>query len=321
MIDAFRERLSRNRRPGSHITRPPRSLRQRQNLWAWIFLAPALVFFVTVLMYPTLRAFYISLFRWPLGAEVKTFVGIENYAALPHDALFLKSIKNTFLFAAGFIAPEIVLSMGLAILLNRKTTRLRGLFRLAFFIPVVSSSVAISFVWKWLFEPSQGLINYLLGFFQISPLPWLMHPKTALLSVIIVTIWQTMGFDVVIFSAGLQTIPNDFYDAAKVDGANAWQQILRITLPLLSPTTVLVITMDIIWALQVFTTVYLMTGGGTSPPGGPLNSTRTMVLHIYQVAFRSLRLGEGAAVSVVLFFIILIVTIIQMRLSRKSFEY
>lgn len=272
-------------------------------------------------MYPTLRAFYISLFRWPLGAEVKTFVGIENYTGLVHDDLFLKSLKNTLVFAVCFIVPEVILSMGLAILLNRKTTRLRGLFRLAFFIPVVSSTVAISFVWKWLFEPSQGLINYLLSFIHISPLPWLMHPKTALLSVVIVTIWQTMGFDVVIFSSGLQTIPDDFYDAAKVDGANPWQQMLSITLPLLNPTTVLVITMDIIWALQVFTTVYLMTGGGSSPPGGPLNSTRTMVLHIYQVAFRSLRLGEGAAVSVMLFIIILIATAIQLRLSRKSYEY
>lgn len=321
MISGQGRRRRRRRRLPADDGRPRRSLRERRSLWAYAFLAPALLFFVSVLLYPTLRAFYISMFRWPLGAEGKTFVGLRNYTALPQDALFLKSLKNTFVFALGFIVPELIISLTLALLLNRETTRMRGLFRLAFFIPVVSSSVAISFVWKWLFEPSHGLINYLLGLFNIGPLPWLGHPRTALLSVVIVTIWQTMGFDIVTFLAGLQTIPEVFYDAAKVDGASRLREIWSITLPLLNPTIILVLTMDIIWALQVFTTVYLMTGGGTKPPGGPLNSTRTLVLHIYQVAFRSLRFGEGAALSVVLFCLILVVTIVQFRVSRRIFEY
>lgn len=302
---------------GFHMT-PGR----RQALWAYIFLMPALLFFALVVVYPVLRAFQFSLYEWHLGVTEKTFLGLDNYRALlTEDEVFLKSIYNTFRFTAGTVLPTLALALGVALMLNHKGLRGQGLFRTAYFIPVVSSLVAVAFVWRWLLEPSFGLINVLVRFVGLKGPGWLTSPAWALPGIMLMSIWRDLGFYVVVFLAGLQTIPREFHEAAMVDGASAWQRFWKITLPLLNPTIVFSAVIGVISGLQLFAPVYVMTGSASKVPGGPAFSTRPIVLHIVQAAFRSLDIGYAAAAAFILFVLILVFTLIQIRLINRPFEY
>ncbi len=295
---------------------------RRRTLWAYAFLAPTVVLFLAFVVAPIVYAFIRSLFNWPLGApELHAFVGIKNYAEILQEPLFQKSLANTGHFVILMVPTTLVIALVLALALNAKVVRARGIYRTIYFVPVVISMVAAAFVWRWLLEPSAGPVNYMLRLVHLKGPGWLTTPQWSIPGVSIVGIWRDIGFYMVIFLAGLQTIPRDFYEAAMVDGASAWRRFWKITLPLLNPTIILATVMAIISDLQVFTQVWVMTGSGSTVPGGPLHSTRTVVLHVYQAAFRTLAMGYASAGAFVLFAIILIFTLIQLRIFERPFEY
>ncbi len=295
---------------------------RRRMLWAYVFLAPSLIFFVIFVVIPIFYAFLMSLYNWPLGAaQARTFIGLRNYTEILQEPLFLKSLVNTGRFVLLMLPATLIIALVLALALNAKTMHARGLYRTIYFVPVVTNLVGAAFVWRWLLEPSAGPVNYLIRLLHLKGPGWLTDPVWAAPAVSIVGIWRDIGFYMVIFLAGLQTIPREFYEAAMVDGASAWRRFWQITLPLLNPTIVLAAVMAIISDLQIFTQVWVMTGGGSTVPGGPLHSTRTIVLHIYQAAFRTLAMGYASAGAFVLFAIIFVFTLIQMRALERPFEY
>ncbi len=295
---------------------------RRRTLWAYIFLAPSLVFFLIIVVAPIIYAFIMSLFDWTLGAAAhRVFIGPSNYTEILREPLFLRSLANTGRFVLLMVPTTLVLSLVLALALNAKTVVARGVFRAIYFVPVVISVVAAAFVWRWLLEPSAGPVNYIIRLFGLKGPGWLKDPAWAIPAVSIVGIWRDVGFYMVIFLAGLQTIPKEIYEAAMVDGAGSWSRFLRITVPLLNPTIVLAAVMAVIGDLQIFTQVWVMTGGGSTVPGGPLDSTRTLVLHVYQAAFRTLAMGYASAGAFVLFAIIFVFTLIQLRILERPFEY
>jgi len=298
------------------------SVKRRQAKWAYVFLSPAILLFLLTVIYPMLRSLQYSFFKWPLGNAKKTFIGFDNYQKLLfQDDLFHTSVKNTLYFTILTVIPTIAIALGLALLLNSKQLRGRGVFRTIYFIPVVTSLVAVSYVWRWLLEPTFGLVNTALGWIGIDGPGWLADPGWAMEGVIGMTIWRDVGYYMVIFLAGLQTIPKEIHEAASIDGANAWQRFRRVTFPLLNPSIVLAAIIGVIYGLQLFTQVYVMTGTPSKLPGGPLNSTTSVVLFIVQQAFRPLEMGYSSAAAILLFLLIMVVTLVQLKVVQRKFEY
>lgn len=279
-------------------------------------LVPSLIWYFVFAGLPILYSFYLSFYKWDF-INTGNFVGLENYAkALTNDRLFYKSLYNTVNYTISTVFIGGILAFVFAILMNnlKKTA---AVFRTIFFLPVVSSMAAVAVLWRWLYQPKFGVINQFLGLFGISRLMWLQSPDTTMLSVIITSIWKGLGFTIVIFLAGLQGIPQSLYEAAEVDGANRWQKIRHITIPLLRPTTVFVLITGVIGGLQAFTQMYVLTGGS----GGPLDSARTLVFHLYEKAFDFFQMGRAAAIAFILFVIIIILTLVQLKLTHKPVQY
>ena len=294
--------------------------RLREVMWAYAFLSPAFFFLIILIVVPIVFAFWISLHDWSLIPRDFPFIGIQNYVKGFSNALTLQSLKNTLVYTIGTVPVGTALALLLALIMNQDRLPLRTFFRTAYFIPVITSWVAVSFVWVWMFEPRWGLVNSFLGLFGITGIKWLASPSWALVAIILVAIWKGLGYNMVVFLAGLQTIPREMYEAAKIDGASRWQMFRFITVPLLNPTVVFVTITAVIGSLQVFTPAVIMTTVN-GEAGGPINSTRVMVYHIYSTAFRSNQLGAGAALAFLLFAMILIVTLVQLRLTRREVEY
>lgn len=296
-------------------------LRRHQTKWAFLFLAPALSLFGLTVFYPMARALQYSLHTWPLGGA-KEYVGLQNYERLlTADEGFRQSIEVTLYFTVMSVLPTILLALLVAVLLNDARLRFRSFFRTVYFVPVVTSLVAVGYVWRALLEPSFGLVNTALGWIGISGPGWLASPDWALDGIVLMTIWRDLGFYMVIFLAGLQAIPRDVMDAARIDGAGPWQRFRGVTLPLLNPSIVLAAVIGVINGLQLFTQVYVMTGSAQQLPGGPLGSTRSVVLYVVEQTFRPLEMGYGSAAAFLLFVLIMIVTLIQFRLIQRKFEY
>ena len=290
---------------------------QRRDFWdSLCFLSPSLIVFFVFIFLPIAIAFYLSMMKWDLLSADKQFVGLTNYIYYLKDPFFYKVLLNTLYYAAAHIPLDLVFSLSLALLLNKK---LKGLsfYRTVYFIPVISSMVAVSAVWIWIYEPeSGGLANYFLSLLGISPLGWLNDPKWAMPAIIIMSVWKGLGYNIIIFLAGLQNIPDSYYEAARVDGANAWQQFRNVTLPLLSPITYFVVLMGIINSFKVFTQIEVMT-----PEGGPLNTTSVLVFYLYQEAFHKYRFGRASALAFILFIIVIAITMIQRAYSEKRVHY
>jgi multiple sugar transport system permease protein len=284
-----------------------------RRLAGYLFILPSLLFLVIFVVYPILSAFWLSLHRYSL-LEPPAWAGLTNYANLLGDKRFYAALGNTFLFALMTVPVGTVVSLLLAVLLNQP---LRGIvaFRAAFYMPVVTSFVAVSFIWLWLYEPQFGLFNQLLASLGLPTSAWLRDPNTALLSIAILSIWKNAGYNMVIFLAGLQGIPDYLYEAAKIDGASAVQRFRAITLPLLSPTTFFVFVVYFIGALQMFVQSWILT------QGGPLDSTLTVVYLIYQNGFENLKMGYACAMSVVLFLFIALVTYVNTRVVRYETHF
>jgi multiple sugar transport system permease protein len=292
------------------------TLRQiRKNWTAYLFLAPGLIHFLIFTLFAVSFAFYISFHKWNIIQPAKPFVGFDNYLRLFSDPRFLRAVTNTLLFMIG-VPLNLLAGLSVALLLNTKV-RGQGLYRTLFYIPVVTPLVVSSIIWKWVYQGDYGLLNYYLLKFHIieSKIVWLADPNLALPALIIMGIWGGTGGTMVIYLAGLQSIPEEMYDAAKVDGASAWQRLLYITIPLLRPTTFFLTITGVIGTFQIFTEVYIMTNGG------PLNRTTTIGFYLYDKAFRQLDMGYATAMAFALFAMIFVFTVLQWKYTRGDVEY
>lgn len=298
-----------------------RRQKTQQAIFALIIFVPMVASFLLFWVYPFLGGIWGGFTLWKAFDPEQPFVGLRHYRALMNDPIFLKSMKNTFVFALMYLPAAIILSLTLALAIEATLRQVRSFFRMVYFLPVVTSTVATALIWNWLYQPSLGLFNQILTLMGLPTLSYLRSPDQALASIVVYALWKNVGFNMVLFIAGLSSIDRTYYDAAKVDGANRRQIFWHITLPLLQPTMVFVIVTGVISTLQIFGPVYIMSAGGDGLPGGPAYST--MVVSVYQwlMAFRELDLGYGSAMGVVLFVIILILTLAQVRLLRTNWNY
>ncbi len=293
--------------------RRPSSLQRQEALWALVFLAPDLFGFLCFTLIPVIAALILSFTKWDLIVK-PTFVGFANFQNALRDETFRKVVFNTVYYTLGTVPTGMLLSLALALALNQKIRAL-GIFRTVYYLPVVSSMVAVALVWRWLYNKDFGLINWALTLVGLQPLGWLTSTKWAMPAVIIMSIWKGLGYNMIIFLAGLQGIPQHLYEAAAVDGASAWRRFWSITLPLLSPTTFFVLVMSIIGSFQVFSQVYMMT------QGGPADATSTIVYYIFQNAFQYFKMGYASAQAWLLFAMIFVFTVIQFRMQQEWVHY
>jgi multiple sugar transport system permease protein len=294
------------------------SLARRRALSAYVFLVIPLIFFALIRILPTISALQVSFYQWDMLSDVRPFVGFDNFLRLSRDPVFIAALANTLKYVVLGVPSGLALALLIALGLQR-VRYFAGLFRTVYFIPFVTSLVAVSWVWRWLYQPQRGSINELLGAIGIPSQPFLQSTSQALPSIVLVNVWHDLGFQIVIFLAGLQAIPEIYYEAARLDGAGRWASFRHITLPLLNPSLVFLAVTSAISSLQVFTQVQNMSAQGT---GGPLNSTLSLVLYVYQKAFGgAYQMGYSAAMTVVLFVLILCITLVQLRLLTRRYEY
>ncbi len=292
------------------------TLAQREALWAFVFLAVPLAFFLYFRILPAFQALWLSLYEWHADPAQRRFVGLEHYVRLLEDPLLRRALWNTLLYTLLGVPSQIVLGLIIALLLQRAPLG-RDLFRAIYFAPYVTPAVAVAWVWSWMLSPHFGLVNELLALLGIPPQPFLQSPSQALPTVTWVVVWQNLGFQVVLFLAGLESIPRQYYEAARIDGAEGWKLFRHITWPLLNPVLVFSVVIGTIGYLQLFTQVVNL---NFTDQGGPLNSTLTLALYIYQLAFLRFQLGYAAAVTVLLFALILLITLVQLRLLTRRVE-
>jgi multiple sugar transport system permease protein len=295
------------------VAHPLRRLLSEQGaLYPLLYLIPFLIFFIGFQIYPIVQGLYVSFQAWDLLTPPR-FVGLNNYTALFSDSLFQTSLKNTFLFVIMDAPLAVVIPLGLAMLVNERMPG-RALFRSAFVTPLMISASSVGVLWQWFYNPAFGIINYYAQMVGLPGQHWLSEAGWATFAIVITTVWWTSGFNMVLYLAGLQNIPEHLYDAAKVDGAGALALFRNITLPGLRPTLLFVTVTTIIGTFRVFAQIIVMTNNS----GGPFDSTRSLVMHLYQTGFHFFRMGGASAVAWVLFLIVLVFTVIQFRLQRGS---
>jgi ABC-type sugar transport system permease subunit len=286
----------------------------RRALAGYAFVAPALILLVVFALGPFLFTLWVSVHEWNMLTPVTEmpYRGLANYRYLLNDdPLFRETFGNTVYFALGNVAVSVVLALSLALILNGPI-KLRAFWRAAFFMPYVTAPVAIAIVWRNLLDSDFGMVNGLLDRLGLPQQPFLDSLEQAMPSVIGVAVWHGVGYYMIIFLAGLQAIPYDLYEAAKLDGAGSWRLFWSITLPLLRPTLLFVVVVDTLASLQVFDLPFVLTDGG------PVNTTNTLVMNMYDTAFRFLRMGRATAMAVMLFLVIFVITMIQLRLLREK---
>jgi multiple sugar transport system permease protein len=282
---------------------------------AWFFLAPSLILIGIFFFLPVAASLLLSVTDFDIygiAAVGNTrFVGLHNYSRLLSTPDFWNALKNTFYFA--FVGGPLTIAVALAaaLLISSKLVRFKGLFRTIYFTPFVTTLVAVAIVWKYLYHTRYGLFNYALAAIGVSPIDWLGDPHWAMPAIILMAVWKSFGYNMLIFIAGLQAIPDELYDAAEIDGASTTRQFFSITLPMLTPTLVFISVITMIGYFQLFAEPYVMT------QGGPLRSTTSVVLLMYEEGFRWWRMGYAAAIAFVLFIVILIATLLQFRLQRE----
>lgn len=295
--------------------RPARvgSRTRAQTLWGYALIAPMMAGFAVFFLFALVASLALSLTDWDVLAPPQ-WVGVDNYARLLHDDAFMTALRNTAALTIPNVALRLTLSLALAIALNSRI-RFRAFYRTLFFIPVLTMPVAIATIWKWLYDPTFGPINAALGRLGLPQPEWLTHQGSALIAVVIVLLWSGVGYDMVIFLAGLQNIPREYYEAAQIDGAGALRQFRDITLPLLTPTTFFLTVIAIINSLQVFDLIFVMTEVGNT------NRFPTIVYYIFEEGFKNFRMGYAITVAWVLLMIILVFTLLQFRLQRRWVHY
>ncbi|SFK57184.1 carbohydrate ABC transporter membrane protein 1, CUT1 family [Marinilactibacillus piezotolerans] len=289
----------------------------KSSLKSLLYIAPMMLIVGTFNLYPIVRSFLMSFYADYniFTGEVSSY-GINNFIDIFKDPEFILAIRNTFIFVLGVVPASIAISLGIAILLNRVQV-LSGFFRSIYFLPFVTSTVAISIVWGWIYHSRFGLLNYALGLLGFSPIEFLTDPSNSMLALIIMAIWKGLGFNIILFLVGLNNIDGNYYSAAKIDGAKGWQRFTNITLPLLGPTMFLVSVMGVINSFKVFDEVFALF---QSRPG-PAGSAMTVVYYIFQKFYQESQYGIAAAAGIVLFLIILVFTLVQMAFNKKFVHY
>lgn len=290
-------------------------LATRQNRAGWAFVAPALALIGLFFFVPVLGGLVLSFSDFDVYAigqpDVARFVGLQNYTQVLANPLFWKALWNTLIFVLVGGPLSVITSLVAALLVSSKLVRFPGLFRSVFFMPVVTTLVALAIVWRYLFHAQYGLLNWVLGGLGIHPVDWLGDPHWAMPAIILLAVWKNFGYNMLIFVAGLQSIPGELYEAAELDGASAWSRFAHVTVPNLAPTFLFVGVMTMLGQFQLFSEPYVMT------QGGPLKATTTVVLLMYEEGFRWWRMGTAAAIAFVLFVIMLLGTMLQLRLQRE----
>lgn len=281
--------------------------------WGYLLVAPMMIGFSVFFLIALGASLVLSLSSWDMLSS-PVWVGFDNYRKLLNDGEFRRALLNTVAIAGPNVVLRLVVALALAVALNTNI-RFRRFYQMLFFMPVLTMPVAIGTIWKWLYDPSFGPINGLLGQVGLPRPEWLLHPRTAIVAVVIVLLWSSVGYDMVIYLAGLQAIPRDYYHAAQIDGASSWQQFRDITLPLLTPTTFFLMVIGVIFSLQVFDLVYVMTRLDQS------NRLPTLVFYIYQEGFRNFRMGYAITIAWALLAMILVFTVLQFRLQRRWVHY
>ncbi|MEM2001260.1 MAG: sugar ABC transporter permease [Candidatus Methanomethylicaceae archaeon] len=297
------------------MKKPRNLLRRKEAQIAYLFILPTFIGFIVFVIGPMFASMFISLYRWDILSSPQ-FLGLGNYFRLLRDMRLLICYSNTFRFVIFAVSLNIVSALFIAVAINaRMNNILRGFYRSALFLPVMISAAAVSVVWFFLLDTDFGVVNYYLMRLGLKKVPWLTSSQYSLWSVILVDVWKTLGFNVVLFSAGLQNIPRHLYEAALIDGANRWHSFRYITLPMLSPTLFFAIVWALIGAFQVFDYPFIMT------QGGPGDSSRTIVLYLYEHGFRFFSMGYASTIALSLFGIILLLTILQLRFSGRWVFY
>jgi multiple sugar transport system permease protein len=282
-------------------------------IWVWVFLAPTLIGLLFGTLGPVLAAIGISFTDWDVITP-PVFAGLDNYKKLVGDPTFSKALVNTLYYVGLMVPISTVLALLFAFLLNQKLRAVTW-YRTAYFLPVVSSTVAVALVWSWIYAKDFGLLNFLLRQIGLDPIGWLSSIRWAMPAVIIMGVWGNLGAGIVIFLAGLQSIPETYYEAANVDGANGIQKFFRITVPLITPSLFFYFIITMIDAFQTFESIYIMTRGG------PANSTTTIVYYIYRNGFRNFKMGYASSQAIVLFLVIMVLTLIYWKLQERWVVY
>ncbi len=291
-----------------------------QAFWGFVFIGPATIGLLAFVVLPVLASFVLSFTDWDGSASI-SFIGFANFSTLFQDAVYLKAMRTTGIYALIAVPLTVAASIVVAALLDQRIAG-RNVYRTIFFIPSITMPIAIAVVWKWLYNSSTGLINFLLGLVGIDGPSWLTDPNVILWSVIIISVWAGIGTNMIILLAGLQGISESYYEAARIDGASAWRRFLTITVPLLSPTIFFVTVTSFISSFQVFDLVYIFASNSSSGGGGVLlEATRTAVYSIYQNGFQFFKIGYASAQAWVLFLVILLITLVQLRLQKRWVHY
>ena len=283
---------------------------QKKKWLPYLLVSPYLIFVTVFVVFPVLFCFFLTFNKWNIISPMK-FIGVDNYSRLLHDRLFWKAIGNTLKFLLLHIPLQLVVSLFLAYLLNQKI-RAASFFRASFFMPVIVSGVVVTILWQQLLGYDAGLINKLLMSIGITKIGWLVNPDVAIYSIAVMATWKNVGLYVILFLVGLQTVPTQYYEAAKMEGATRWQQFYHITLPMINPTIFMVVILSTIGGFSLFIEPYIMTGGG------PLNTTLSAVLYIYKQAFQYYNMGYSATLGFFYAVMIMTVVILQKKLIEKE---
>ena len=306
---AQRSRIGQQGRTGSL-----RILRLKEALLSYVFLAPSLLLFGVFLFYPLIKSVYLSLQLTDPRGRVAAFAGLDNFRELFASEKFYQSLKVTLSFTLLTVPTCLILALLLAALSHNKLRGMR-VFQFVFSLPIAISVGTGSVIWMMLYHPSVGILNYGLSLIGVAPIGWLTDPAWALLSISVMTVWMNLGFNYIVLLSGLQGVPEDIYDSAKIDGSGPMRTFIQLTLPLISPTLFFSTIVSIIGAFQSFGQIHILT------KGGPMNTTDVVVYNIYQDAFVNFRFGMGSAQALVLFAIILILTLIQFKFFEKKVHY
>ncbi len=283
----------------------------------YLYILPALIVVSVFTIYPLLRSFLMSFYtKYHFESDTVLAYGLDNYTYVFQDDVFQKALRNTFVFVLFVVPISVGLSLILAVPLNTKI-RFRSFYQTVYFLPYVTSTVAVGIVWSWIFHSKYGLVNYALSLVGIPPVQWLNSPKTAMITLIIFSIWKSLAFNIIIFLAGLQNINPQYYDAARVDGTPKWRVFTKITIPLLSPMIAYAFVMELINSFKVYTEVFALFGGRP----GPANSAMTLVYYIYNQFYGNWNFGVASAAAMVLFVIILFFTLIQLQISKRRVHF
>lgn len=279
-----------------------------------LFVLPALIPLIVFWIYPICRSIWISFTDWDYMTPTYHFVFLKNYISLFKDSRFYEALLNTLVFTIGTLVPTIVIGLGLAVLLQKPFIG-SGIVKFILFSPWITPTVAISIVWTWIYQPNDGLANMVLSLFGMPGLKWISSSQTAMLSVIIVTVWKSMGYAMIFYLSALEKVPDELYEASALDGAGKWRQFKAVTLPCISPTTFFLMIITMINSLQAYDQIQILT------QGGPSGSTRTLLYMYYQLGFEEYKMGQAASVAVIMIVITVLLSLIQFWGSKKWVHY